>query len=952
MALLWNPESWSQRLAELEAQTGELKEAPLRRDVRNLGMLLGEVLREQAGEDLFARVEALRQGTIRRRDAEARGHAEEAARHAAAALELVHSLPAGRAILLTRAFAFYFELINLAETNHRKRRRIALRLSGQAGRQRGSLEGTLSAMRRVGIGADEAINWLRRVLIVPVFTAHPTEAARRTVMFKRRRIGEFLEALDRIPIPERDLARLEQLVLAEITSLWQTDEVRSRRPTVYDEIKMGLDYYDVSIFETLPGLYREISEALHASYGLEIEVHELPLVLNFGSWIGGDRDGNPFVTPEVTRDAVQLARGHLLLYYQRQLDVIIDLLTSSAQQRSVSSGLLERLEAYVALVHTPEAQVFGAQYEFEYYRRFVICVKARIQRTLERASEQHSSTAALPVMPYTLSGGQDKLAQALPAYCSVQDFLDDLEILRASLAENSGLRIARTLIDPLILQVRTFGLHLHTLDIRQHARVHAAALQEAITDTVAPSLPVGLSAQTSSVLETFRVVANIKTGCSPEAVRQYVISGAASVEDVLAVVRLARLGGVRVEGSGHGPGLDPGLMPVPLFESIEDLRNAPAVCRELWSRPDYRVLLASWDNWQEVMLGYSDSNKDGGMLTSTWEIFRAHRDLHAVARESGVKLRLFHGRGGTVGRGGGPTHRAIFAQPIDSFDGQLRITEQGEVLNFKYADEVLAERNLELMIAASLDALARPNARDPEGHFTGVLKPEWEAALDELSDLSYGFYRRHILDDPGVVTYFEQSTPVGELENAKIGSRPARRNASPQLADLRAIPWVFGWTQSRLLVPAWFGVGFAIDQYLAQSGSLELLQTMAREFPLFIDLLRNVEMALGKADLATARIYSSLVPDTRLRERIYDLFEAEFHRTVRAVLAVTRQAELLESNQVLAHSIKLRNPYVDPMHLIQVDMLRRKRAGEDTPEVNRAIAATISGISAGLRNTG
>ena len=948
MALLWNPESWSQRLAEIEAQTGELKEAPLRRDVRSLGMLLGEVLREQAGEDLFAHVEALRQGTIRRRDAEARGHAEEAARHAAAALELVHSLPAGRAILLTRAFAFYFELINLAETNHRKRRRIALRLSGQAGRQRGSLEGTLSAMRRVGIGADEAMDWLRRVLIVPVFTAHPTEAARRTVMFKRRRIGEFLEALDRIPIPERDLARLEQLVLAEITSLWQTDEVRSRRPTVYDEIKMGLDYYDVSIFETLPSLYREISEALHASYNLEIEVHELPLVLNFGSWIGGDRDGNPFVTPEVTRDAVQLARGHLLLYYQRQLDVIIDLLTSSAQQRSVSSELLERLEAYVALVHTPEAQVFGAQYEFEYYRRFVICVKARIQRTLERSSEQHSSAAALPVMPYTLSRGQDKLAQALPPYCSVQDFLDDLEILRASLAQNSGLRIARTLIDPLILQVRTFGLHLHTLDIRQHARVHAAALQEAITDTVAPTLPVGLSAQTSNVLETFRVVANIKTGCSPEAVRQYVISGAASVEDVLAVVRLARLGGVRVEGSGP----DPGLMPVPLFESIEDLRNAPAVCRELWSRPDYRALLASWDNWQEVMLGYSDSNKDGSMLTSTWEIFRAHRDLHVVAREAGVKLRLFHGRGGTVGRGGGPTHRAIFAQPIDAFDGQLRITEQGEVLNFKYADEVLAERNLELMIAASLDALARPNARDPEGHFTGLLKPEWEAALDELSNLSYGFYGKHILDDPGVVTYFEQSTPVGELENAKIGSRPARRNASPQLADLRAIPWVFGWTQSRLLVPAWFGVGFAIDQYLAQSGSLELLQTMAKEFPLFIDLVRNVEMALGKADLATARIYSSLVPDTRLRERIYDLFEAEFHRTVCAVLAVTRQAELLESNQVLAHSIKLRNPYVDPMHLIQVDMLRRKRAGEDTPEVNRAIAATISGISAGLRNTG
>jgi phosphoenolpyruvate carboxylase len=948
MALLWNPESWSQRLAELEAQSGDLKEAPLRRDVRSLGTLLGDVLREQAGKDLFAHVEALRQGTIRRRDAESRGRTEEAARHAATALELVHSLPVERALLLTRAFAFYFELINLAETNHRKRRRLALQLSGEAGRQRGSLAGTLAEMRRVGISAEEALEWLKRVLIVPVFTAHPTEVARRSVMFKRRRIGEFLSALDRIPIPEQDLARLEELVMAEITSLWQTDEVRSRRPTVYDEIKMGLDYYDVSIFATLPGLYREIAEALRAAYGLEMEAHTLPQVLAFGSWIGGDRDGNPFVTPEVTRDAIRLARGHLLLFYQRQLDEIVDLLTTSAQQMAASDALLARLEAYVAQVHTPEAQVFGAQYEFEYYRRFAICLKARVLRTMEHPGPEH---APLPVMPYTLKQGQDKLSQVLPAYCSVDEFLGDLETLRASLAANRGLRIARTLIDPLILQVRTFGLHLHALDIRQHARVHASALQEAIADSIAETLPGGLSAETSSVLETFRVVAEAKTGCSPEAIRQYVISGAASVDDVLAVVRLARLGGVRVEGVGR----DPGLMPVPLFESIDDLRQAPAVCRALWSRPDYRKLLATWDHWQEVMLGYSDSNKDGGMLTSTWEIFRAHRDLHEVARECGVKLRLFHGRGGTVGRGGGPTHRAIFAQPMDSFDGQLRITEQGEVLNFKYADEVLAERNLELMIAASLDALARPNARDPEGHFTGVLRPEWEAALDELSRLSFGFYRRHILDDPEVLTYFEQSTPVSELEHAKIGSRPSRRKASPSLADLRAIPWVFGWTQSRLLVPAWFGVGFAVEQYLAApgaSGNIDLLQTMAREFPLFIDLLRNVEMALGKVDLATARLYSSLVKDAQLRERIYDLFEAEFHRTVRAVLAVTRQTELLEKNRVLARSIKLRNPYVDPMHLIQVDMLRRKRAGEDTPEVNRAIAATISGISAGLRNTG
>ncbi len=950
MALLWNPESWSQRLAELEAQTGELKEAPLRRDVRSLGTLLGEVLREQVGEEFFAQVEALRHGTIRRRDAEARGQSQEAAAHAAAAFELIHSLAPERAILLTRAFAFYFELINLAETNHRKRRRMALRLCGQAGRQRGSLEGTLTEMRRVGIGAEEALNFLRRILIVPVFTAHPTEAARRTVMFKRRRIGEFLAMLDRIPVPAQEIARLEEMVLAEITGLWQTDEVRSHRPTVYDEIKMGLDYYDVSIFETLPELYREIAEALKAVYGLAIEPYELPQMLRFGSWIGGDRDGNPFVTPEVTRGAIELARGQLLLYYLRRLEEITDLLTTSAQQKPVSPALMERLEAYLALVRTPEAQVFGEQYEFEYYRRYVICLKARVQRTLQHPAPQG---AMLPITSYTLAQGQEALAQALPAYKSVEEFLDDLNTLRISLKENGGLRIARTLIDPLILQVRTFGLHLHTLDIRQHARVHTAALKEAIGDTSAPSVPAGLSPQTESILETLRVVTEVKAGCSPEAIRQYVISAASSVEDVLTVLRLARLGGVRVEGSGR----DPGLMPVPLFESIEDLRRAPQVCRELWSRPDYRKLLASWDNRQEVMLGYSDSNKDGGMLTSTWEIFRAHRDLHVVAREAGVKLRLFHGRGGTVGRGGGPTHRAIFAQPIDAFEGQLRITEQGEVLNFKYADEVLAERNLELMIAASLDALARPNARDPEGHFTGVLPPEWEAALDELSNLSFRFYRKHILEDSGVVTYFEQSTPVGELENAKIGSRPARRNASTKLTDLRAIPWVFGWTQSRLLVPAWFGVGYAVEAFLAQPGvptgaHLALLQTMAKESPLFIDLVRNVEMALGKADLATARLYSSLVKDEKLRERIYGLLEVEFQRSVRAVLAITGQRELLETNRVLANSIKLRNPYVDPMHLIQVDMLRRKRAGENTSEVNRAIAATINGIAAGLRNTG
>ena len=947
---MWNPESWSQRLAELQAESGELKEAPLRRDVRSLGMLLGEVLREQAGDELFEQVEELRQGTIRRREAEDQGAVVAAADHAAHAMALVHQLPVDRALLLTRAFGFYFELINLAETNHRKRRRLALQLSGAAGKQRGSLTGTLRAMKRVGISAEEALEWLRKVLVVPVFTAHPTEVARRSVMFKRRRIGELLEELDRIPLPPEDLARLEDSVLAEITSLWQTDEVRSRRPTVYDEIKMGLDYYDVSIFATLPSLYREIAEALKSAYGLELEVHELPKVLSFGSWIGGDRDGNPFVTPEVTRNAIQLAREHLLHFYDGQLQVVIDLLSTSAQQMPVSDVLRMRLDEYESRIRTVESQAYGQFFEFELYRRFLICVRARTRRTLHL-----SGTLTAPLArPSALAESQEMLAQVLPGYASAEEFREDLSILRDSLAANRGLRIARNLIDPLLLLTRTFGLHLHTLDIRQHARQHAVALKEAIADTLEAELPGKLSAETANVLDTFRVIAEVKAGRTPEVIRHYVISGATSVEDVLAVVRLGRLAGVKLEGGGQGS--DPGLMPVPLFESIEDLQNAAEVCRELWARPDYRALLDSWGNTQEVMLGYSDSNKDGGMLTSTWEIFRAHRDLHTVARESGVHLRLFHGRGGTVGRGGGPTHRAIFAQPLDSFEGQFRITEQGEVLNFKYADVVLAERNLELMIAASLDALARPNARDPEGHFTGVLKPEWEQALDRLSVLSYEYYKQHILDDQGLLEYFEQSTPMGELEHAKIGSRPSKRKGSLSLTTLRAIPWVFGWTQSRLLIPAWFGVGYAMEKYLAEGGPdenrLETLITMAKEFPLFIDLVRNVEMALAKADMGTARLYSTLVEDAELRSRVYTRFEEEYQRTVSAVLAITRQSELLENNPVLARSIKLRNPYVDPMHLIQVDLLRRKRAGEDTPEINRAISATISGISAGLRNTG
>jgi len=948
MAPLWKPDSWEERLAELEARSGEQKEAPLRRDVRSLGLLLGRVLREQAGEALYDKVEELRQSAIRRREDQAQGHLREAEDRMQMAVLAISAMPVEQADQLSRAFAFYFELINLAETNHRKRRRISLRISGATRReaQRGELRGTLRAMREAGISAEKALAWLRRILVVPVFTAHPTEIARRSVLMKRRRMGEFLEKLDRIPVPDEELADLEDALTAEITALWQTDEVRSRRPAVSDEVRMGLDYYDVSLFETLPRLYEEVSAALRSEYGLELELSELPLLLSFGSWIGGDRDGNPFVTPEVTRQAILAARTRLLAYYDERLQHAINLLTTSAQQLPISEEMQKRLKDFQTEARISADAVFGARFEFETYRRYLVFVRARIQRTAGRSDHE----------PELL---ESELA-ALSPYCSAQDFLEDLEVVRRSLAANKGLRLAETLIDPLILMVRTFGLHLHTLDIRQHARIHRKALEEASAwgpgfgrAQNGATLPAALSSETRDVLETFRAIAEIKASCSPEAIRHYIVSGASSVDDITAVIWLARLGGVEVAGSGsEAHCADPGLMPVPLFESIEDLRNAPAICRELWRSPGYGKLLASWNNTQEIMLGYSDSNKDGGMLTSTWEIFRAHRALHEAARECSIRLRLFHGRGGTVGRGGGPTHRAIYAQPIGAFEGQLRITEQGEVLNFKYSDVVLAERSLELMIAASLDALARPNALIPGEHYSGVLRPEWERAFEEISEISYQAYREHILNDPGVLQYFELATPVGELEHARIGSRPSRRRGQMSFANLRAIPWVFGWTQSRLLVPAWFGVGTAFSEFLKRPSGLVLLREMMAEFPLFIDVVRNVEMALAKADLGIASLYASLVPDAALRDRIFTMLKAEFERTREAILAITGQRDLLESNPVLARSIVLRNPYVDPMSLIQVDLLRRKRAGEDTDEVNRAIAGTISGIAAGLRNTG
>jgi phosphoenolpyruvate carboxylase len=925
--LFWRADDQALRLAELTSLEAELREVPLRRDVRSLGRLLGTVIREQAGQKTFEAEEQLRHLAIRHRQLNydqgescldfpgERELQQQAAR-------IIGGMSVSDAYQVVKAFSTYFELANLAETNHRKRRRRAALLAGGGPDKRGSLRGTLMRMREAGMDAEAALHCLHRIQVMPVFTAHPTDVARRVMHFKQRRIAHELELLDRLPLSAAEAALGQQAMLAEITALWQTDEVRRRKPTVLDEIKNGLDHYPASLIAPLPGLYEDMSAAFREIYGFEIPPADLPTVVRFGSWIGGDRDGNPHVRAETTRDALQKAREAILADYLNSLEELRRLLTPSIGRVAVASALSAILDDYQASLAVPDSEREAIP-ECEPYRRLSGFMLHRLRRTL--MEPEHPD-----------------------AYPDADAFAADLLLIRSSLAAGEGERLARFLIDPLLRRVDTFGFHLHSIDIRQHARVHARAVTELAAGCVTCSLPPAAlpappSAETGELIETLRAIAILKRSYPPTAIRSYIISGAASVQDSLSLIWLMELCGVRVAA---GDSSDPGVMPVPLFESIDDLRNAPQICRTLWSSPDYRPFLDSWGRRQEVMLGYSDSNKDGGMLTSTWEIYKAHRALHRVAEDCCVNLVLFHGRGGTVGRGGGPTHRAIVAQPVRAFSGALKITEQGEVINWKYSDAALAQRNLELMVAASLEALARPGCVPDED------EAAWETSLEEMSADAYGFYRRSIYENPDIIPYFEQATPVLEFDLAKIGSRPARRGATRDLADLRAIPWGFGWMQSRHVIPGWFGVGYALERFSVKGDQQQLLNSMMVRFPFFYDLIRNVELALTKVDLPLARLYSALVPDQALRERVFGMVSEEYLRTRRMLLAITGQSSLLENNAPLARSLRLRNPYVDPLSLIQVELLRRKRAGEESDELNYVLAATLSGISAGLRNTG
>lgn len=919
---LWHVEQQSERLNEVCTDDQGTKELPLRRDVRSLGLLLGIVIREQAGLEVYEAEEQLRQLAIRHREQETQSIGKPGTRKADEVLldemtALIVNMDLKRTHQIVKSFAAFFELTNLAEANHRRRRNRAALLD-EHHEKPGLLLATLRRMRQAGISKQQALDWLGQIEVVPVFTAHPTEVARRVMRFKRRRIARLLERLDHLPLVDADAADVQDAILAEITALWQSDEVRRRKPEVVNEIAMGLDHYPDALLPPIPQLYREISAAFQKVYSEEVLPGELPTLVRFGSWIGGDRDGNPFVTAQATEQALHSSRQLILNAYRDHLEQLRRILTPSTALTGIDQPLGEHLEQ-LARRYPRAAEGVARLPQGEACRRLVDFMSHRLRAALLTPEDPESYPAA-------------------------EDFLGDLQILQGSLCRRSGERLATSYVAPLQRLVQTFGFHLHALDLRQHAKVHARAVTELAAGNSC-KLAEPPSQQTIELLETLRVVAELKKKYPPQAIKSYVISGATKPQDVHSLIWLMELAGIEVKGDVERN--DPGIMPVPLFESIEDLRNAPDICRNLWQDPDYTSYLDSWGRWQEVMLGYSDSNKDGGMLTSSWEIFKAHRALHKMAADCGVHLRLFHGRGGTVGRGGGPTHRAIISQPAGAFSGSFKLTEQGEVINFKYADESLALRNLETMVAGALEALTR------SGLVKNKIEPVWEAAMEEMSRQAFAFYRENIFENRDILAYFEQATPVREFELAKIGSRPSKRKKGNSLNDLRAIPWGFGWIQSRLLVPAWFGVGTALVAFAAEGEKNQnLLIDMMKHFPFFFDMVRNVEMALAKVDLPLARRYAGLIEDAALRERVLTLLEKEFLLARHAILQVTGQQELLEKDPDLSRSLSLRNPYVDPMSLVQIELMRRKYTESGSPELDYVLAATVSGIAAGMRNTG
>lgn len=912
------------------------KDLPLREDIRLLGRMLGDTLRQQEGEPTFALVESIRQTAIRFRreqDPNARQELD----------KILNRLSNKATVAVVRAFSYFSQLSNIAEDIHHNRRRRAHLCAGSPP-QAGSVALALDRVLASGTDGAALAEFFAKAVVSPVLTAHPTEVQRKSILDWQLTIAQLMNARDRMQLTPDELHDNEEELRRAIQTLWQTRMLRSARLSVHDEINNGLAYYRYTFLTEVPRLYAEIEDLLKSRMG--INAPHVPPFLRIGSWIGSDRDGNPFVTHEVMQHAAERQSALALDFYMGEVHLIGRRLSLTDRLVEVSDELTTLAEA------SPDRAESRAD---EPYRRALIGVYARLATTSQRLG--HALTQQRPVEP-------------VEPYADSTEFMHDLDIVIRSLKQYKSELLVRGELRHLRRAVEVFGFHLAPLDMRQHSKIHEHVVAELfkhgaqcqdysaltemertrclLTEISSPrpllSPYLDYSDITQSELHILQTATEIHRRFGRAALPNYIISKTDGVSDVLEIALLLKEVGL----------LQPGEIPrlhlniIPLFETIADLRGCGGIMDELFSLPYYRKLLASRGDVQEVMLGYSDSNKDGGFLAANWELYKAETELTKVFAKHEIELRLFHGRGGTVGRGGGPSYQAILAQPPGSVNGQIRITEQGEVIGSKYSDPEIGRRNLETLVAATVEATLLSH------DILGERAASYYQVMEVLAGDALAAYRSLVYETPGFERYFQESTPIKEIAGLHIGSRPPSRKQSDLIEDLRAIPWVFSWSVSRAMIPGWYGFGSAVEIFVQREGErgLKLLQEMHQIWPFMQTLLSNMDMVLSKTDMGIASRYAELVTEVKLREEIFGRIEAEWELSMKWLFAVTGHTELLQDNPTLARSIRNRIPYIDPLNHLQVELLRRYRAGDTGEMVQRAIHLSINGVAAGLRNSG
>ncbi len=906
-------------------------DARLREDIRLLGRILGDTVRDQEGADVFDLVERIRQTSIRfHRDDDKPARRE---------LELIlDSMSTSQTVRIVRAFSYFSHLANIAEDQNNIRQMRTRSTAGGTPRP-GTLPLTLAHARAAGFSSADLRKFFTEALISPVLTAHPTEVRRKSTIDREMEIAALLDRRERVQLTPDEIEASDEQLRREVLTLWQTNLLRRTKLTVLDEVTNGLSFYDYTFLREVPRLHCALEDRLNEGDAVR---GELASFLRMGSWIGGDRDGNPFVTAEVMRGTLGLQSSRVLRFYLEELHVLGSELSMAAHLADVSKDLRNLAE------RSPDKSPHRSG---EPYRLAVSGIYARLTAT---------------ALGLDVGITRRPVGEAAP-YANVAEFKTDLDILYRSLISNNSGVIARGRLRLLRRAVDCFGFHLASLDIRQNSAVHERTVAELI-DAAMPGMSylalneeariallagelrnarpltsafVKYSEETAGELAVFHAAAEAHAKFGSDVIPQCIISMCKGMSDMLEVAVLLKEAGL-VHPSGRSS-----INIVPLFETIEDLRASSGIMDRMLALHDYRRLVDSCGAVQEVMLGYSDSNKDGGFVTSGWELYKAEIGLIEVFERHHVRLRLFHGRGGSVGRGGGPSYDAIIAQPGGAVNGQIRITEQGEIISSKYSNAEVGRSNLEILAAATLEAsLLQPKHSAP--------RREYLEAMEQLSGLAFGAYRGLVYETDGFVEYFWASTVITEISTLNIGSRPASRKKTRAIEDLRAIPWVFSWAQCRLMLPGWYGFGSAVEAWIADhpDKGMPFLRELYREWPFFRTLLSNMDMVLAKSSIAIASRYAELVPDTEVREKIFGRIRREWHLSIETLLDIMGQERLLQGNPLLDRSIRNRFPYLDPLNHVQVELLKEHRAQNPDEQVLRGIQLTINGISAGLRNSG